>query len=156
MEFTIRELLVEDCITASRLIHRVAETFIAPDFSEQGMRHFLAYVRPSALCERLEEGGMLLGAFVAQQLIAVLEMRDGSHISLLFTDGRWHGRGVARTLLQHVLDLPPNLMGKADALTVNASPYAVPIYRKMGFTITGPEGENNGVRSTPMMKILFC
>lgn len=154
MEPAIRKLEAADCIAASRLINVVAETYVAPDFSAQGMRHFLAYVRPSALYERLEAGALLLGTFADEQLIAVLEIRDGSHISLLFTASEWHGRGLAKKLLQKALDQITATYGMPKALTVNASPYAVPIYQKLGFAICGQEDIRNGVRFIPMIKTL--
>jgi len=35
-------------------------------------------------------------------------------------------------------------------MTVNSSPYAVPIYHKLGFKDTGSEQVVNGLRFTPM------
>ena len=36
------------------------------------------------------------------------------------------------------------------AFTVHSSPYAVEVYRHLGFAATGPEQTVNGLRFTPM------
>ncbi len=154
MELDIRELRIVDCIAASRLINEVAEIFIAPDFTPQGMNHFLAFTRSSALCERLENGALILGAWDKEQFVGLIEFREGPHIALLFTAASWQGRGIARKLLDAALVHYFRQHGASEKLTVNASLFAVPIYQKLGFSVSGPEQNVNGICFVPMERNL--
>ena len=40
---------------------------------------------------------------------------------------------------------------KTNIMTVNSSPFAIPVYKKMGFYETDSEKEKNGILFTPMM-----
>ncbi len=154
MELEIKTLRIEDCIAASRLINEVAEIFIAPDFTPKGINHFLAFVRPSTICERLEAGALILGAWEAEELVGIIELREGPHIALLFTSLPWQGRGIAKKLMEAALENYSSQHGEPEALTVNASLFAVPIYKKLGFVINGQEEDVNGVRFIPMARQL--
>lgn len=153
-QLQVKELRVEECIAASRLINAVADAFVIPDFSEQGARHFQAFVTPGALCERLEAQALVLAAWIRDELVGIIELRDGSHIALLFTATAWQGRGVARTLLEAAVAASRVRYGTLEQLSVNASAFAVPVYEKLGFSVSGPEEVANGVRFTPMRKTL--
>ena len=55
------------------------------------------------------------------------------------------GNGIGKALFNAVKNECPS-----DKITVNSSPYAVPIYHKLGFTDTDTEQVVNGLRFTPM------
>ena len=74
---------------------------------------------------------------------------EGKHITLFFVNGKYHRRGIGKELMQ--LAVRDNQTGK---LTVNSSPYAVEIYKKLGFSPTGPEEISDGIRFTHMEKMI--
>lgn len=45
-------------------------------------------------------------------------------------------------------------MVRTEIMTVNSSPYAVPVYEKLGFHATGSEQTVNGLRFTPMERVM--
>ena len=66
---------------------------------------------------------------------------EGKHIALFFVDARYQRQGIGRQLFESA---------KQAGMTVNASPYAVEIYHKLGFVETDKEQVVNGLRFTPM------
>jgi predicted GNAT family N-acyltransferase len=58
-------------------------------------------------------------------------------------------QGVGRRLMEYVLDYVKNEEGH-KMLTVNAAPYAVGFYHKLGFVDTGTEQLSDGIYYTPM------
>ena len=86
----------------------------------------------------------MYGAWADGQLTGVLAMR-GAHIALFFVRKEWHRRGVGKALFQTMMDDTPYL-----EMTVHASPYAVKVYRRLGFFATDAERTENGIRYTPM------
>ena len=88
----------------------------------------------------------LYGTFVSEKLIGVIATRsEGTHIALFFVDGKYQGKGIGRKLFQTVVS-----ECKSNRMTINSSPYAIPIYHKLGFTDTDAEQVVNGLRFTPM------
>ena len=88
----------------------------------------------------------MYGAFDKDRLVGVIATREqGTHIALFFVDGEYHRKGIGRKLFERVLQ-----DNKVNYMTVNSSPYAVPVYKKLGFEQTDFEHEKNGLRFTPM------
>ena len=75
----------------------------------------------------------------------MLAMREPQHISLFFVKEAWHRQGVGRLLFDAM-----RRDYAAQVFTVNSSPYAVEVYRHLGFVPTDTEQLTNGIRYTPM------
>lgn len=136
---------------ASNLIIRVFDEFIAEGYSPEGVQEFLTYVTPEALARRAQENHFALVAAAGDRIVGVIEVRACDHVSLLFVDKAFQGQGISRTLLEqalvHCIESNPDL----QEVSVNSSPYAVPIYEKLGFRATEPEQTVHGIRFTPMI-----
>ena len=86
------------------------------------------------------------GAFVHGTLAGVLATQSGgSHIALFFVKGAYHRQGIGRRLFETAL-----AACGAGKMTVNSSPYAVPVYHRLGFRDTDAEQVTDGLRFTPM------
>ena len=133
------------------LVARVFGEFVGQGYSEEGRQEFLKYVQPDILLARSAAGHVILLAIVDGENVGMIEMRGPDHVSLLFVEPRHHRRGIARGLLQHVLDL--SLHDKPDLreVSVNSSPYAVPAYERLGFRCIGPSEVKNGIEFVPMV-----
>lgn len=70
----------------------------------------------------------------------------GGHIALFFVDSNYQRQGIGKKLFSLVSE--DNTGG---SITVNSSPFAVPIYHRLGFVDTNSERVTNGLRYTPMM-----
>ncbi len=113
--------------------------FEAPEYSQQGIETFRAYVHDRAQMEKLN----IWGAYLDEGLAGMLAVR-ASHISLFFVREKYQNMGIGRALFQQAA----SEMGRP--ITVNSSPYAVEIYRRLGFETTASEQLEDGIRYAPM------
>lgn len=146
MNVEISRLELSELSEAKKLVKKVFMTFEAPDYSKEGVAHFLTY-----LDEELE---MVLSVNQVQvwcgkdarQIVGLLAVRLPAHVALLFVDEAYHRQGIAKQLFQEMLsELMP------EQVTVNSSPYAVPIYERLGFQIEGNEKTVSGIRFQSMV-----
>lgn len=138
----IRKLREEEKPAAMELAWTVFQRFEAPEYPPQGIRTFRDYITDPAAVAVLT----VWGALENGRLIGVLALREGgTHISLFFVDSRYHRQGVGKALFQRLL-----AENGTAQLTVNSSPYAVEVYRHLGFHAMAPEQLTDGIRYTPM------
>ncbi|MBQ6381115.1 MAG: GNAT family N-acetyltransferase [Clostridia bacterium] len=136
---TMRKLNKEEIAAALTLAWQVFLQFEAPDYTQEGVDEFYKSIHDNAYVSALT----FYGAFVKTHLVGVLATRkEGKHIALFFVEEAYQGQGIGRQLFEEA---------KCDGMTVNASPYAVKIYRKLGFADTDKEQSVNGLRFTPMV-----
>lgn len=141
-KFDIRKLNPNETEPAMDLVWKVFLQYEAPDYSEAGVEEFHRSIRDRAFLSSL----CLYGAFVSDQLAGLIATRrEGTHIALFFVDGAYHRNGIGRKLFEAALSDCPT-----DRMTVNSSPYAVPVYHHLGFADMDTEQEVNGLRFTPM------
>jgi predicted GNAT family N-acyltransferase len=133
------------------LVARVFEEFVEPGFSPEGVKEFLGYAEPEALARRARDNHFVLVAVAGDEIVGMIEVRNQDHVSLLFVDARVHRRGIGRELLQRALDICLNSKPNLQQVEVNSSPYAVPVYERLGFRQVGPERVKNGIRFIPMV-----
>jgi len=133
-----------------QLIKRVYDEFVSIDYCEQGNKFFYDWIQPSNIAERQINQINIWVAFKGSELVGMIEVRDNKFISLLFVDKIYQGKGIAKMLfnesLKEIVQRDPNL----DKFYVHASPYSIPVYRKIGFIETDNIREENGIRYLPM------
>jgi GNAT superfamily N-acetyltransferase len=135
----------------SVFVWQVFEEFEAPEYSQEGIDEFLSYIAPQKLAVRyVSNRFFILCCKDSDELVGIVAIRDGSHISLLFVDKQWHRHGIARQLLKLAVEKCLATNSDLQSITVNSSPYAVAIYERLGFKKTGNEQVKNGIRFTPM------
>jgi GNAT superfamily N-acetyltransferase len=132
------------------LIARVFDEFVAPGYSQEGVQAFLDYVQPEALLTRAQDNHLTLLALADGHMAGVIEMRECHHVSLLFVDTAYQGKRISRALLDRALALCREQGHNPPQITVNSSPYAIPIYERLGFRAAAGEQVKNGIRFTPM------
>lgn len=139
--YPVRRLSREEIPAALELCWRVFLEFEAPVYSEEGIAAFRASLDDQERTRNLR----FYGAFHEDILVGVLCMRKPQHIAGFFVDTDYHRRGIGKKLLA--------TMRKdytEQEFTVNASPYAVEVYRHLGFVPTDEEKTVDGLRFTPM------
>jgi ribosomal protein S18 acetylase RimI-like enzyme len=150
------------------LINDVFQKYNAPSYSRRGRKLFKKLIdfdwhrrqletRPGG---RTKDGGIIIGCFnengryefrmwicedtSTSKVVGVLAIQC-KHVYWLFVDGEYQGSGIARKLFDIMLEeLEP------EELTVDASLYAVPIYRKFGFAETSAVKKFKGTKYIPM------
>jgi predicted N-acetyltransferase YhbS len=128
-----------------KLVEEVFNQFVAPTYVPEGVREFLRYVDPEKLIRRTEDNHSTVIAESHGQIVGMVEMRNGNHVSLLFVKPSEQKRGIARGLMRHVI-----AMHRCERITVHSSPNAEPIYMRLGFRPDGPEQTKHGMRFVPM------
>lgn len=138
----INELFDEDIETVLSLVWSVFCEFEAPDYSNEGVEEFKKSIHDEKYLSELR----IFGAFMGENPVGVIATRNGgNHIALFFVDGRYQRNGIGKMLFNEVVR-----QCKSDRITVNSSPFAVPIYHKLGFRDTDCEQVVSGIRFTPM------
>lgn len=121
---------------------KVFMEFEAPDYSEEGIEEFKSALKNPEYIDNL----ICYGAYREGILVGMIATRkEGSHVALFFVDKEFQHQGIGRKLFEVV-----KADNTKDFLTVNAAPYALPVYHALGFVATGSEQIDNGVRFTPM------
>lgn len=134
----IKQLNNNEIENALSLAWKVFMEYEAPDYTQEGIDEFYKSIHDEKFLSMLS----LYGAFSDDELVGVIATRsNGKHIALFFVDGKYHRQGIGKQLLKAV---------QTSKMTVNSSPYAVSIYRKLGFESTDTERVVNGLRFTPM------
>ncbi len=149
-DIMIRACRPGDEVAAAELVAAVFAGQVAPDYGEAGRREFAQYVYPGAIAERQAGNCVMLLAWAGDTLAGVIECRDFEHISLFFVALEYQGRGIGGELFRRMIGLMRRVRPVLDAVTVYASPFAVPVYRRLGFAATDGECCVNGIRFTPM------
>lgn len=88
----------------------------------------------------------LFGAYENHELKGVIATNNNKkHICCFFVSAQFHRQVIGRKLWEYIKENSPH-----TTITVNSSPYAVPIYHKLGFVDTDLEQLSDGMRYTPM------
>lgn len=138
----VRPLLSPEIPKALDLIWEVFLKFDASYYTEEGIKTFRANLDDKKRTDSLK----WYGAFDKGSLAGILAIGENRHFGAFFVKGEYQGKGYGRMLFETV---------KKDfdkqEFTVNASPYAVKIYERLGFVPTDKEQTVKGLRFTPML-----
>lgn len=119
----IRRIQGGELPAAMDLCRRVFLEFEAPEYPPEGVEAFDAYLANAEQVNSLT----VFGAWEGSRPMGVLAA-EGSHIALFFVDPAFHRQGIGRLLFQAYL-----AEGGWGRVTVHSSPYAVEVYRQLGF-----------------------
>ncbi|TYQ12785.1 UNVERIFIED_CONTAM: N-acetylglutamate synthase-like GNAT family acetyltransferase [Acetivibrio alkalicellulosi] len=150
-----REIKSDNLYESLNLVWRVFSEFVAPDFSEEGIETFRNFIKLEEIKKLLDDGNFfMMGCYHHERIVGVLALKNYCHISLFFVDKEYHKRGIAKQLfikaLKHCLNKNP----QTKEITVYSSPYAVEIYKKLDFKVTGDKTILNGITFIPMKMII--
>lgn len=134
-----------DDLQISNAINLIWETFLkfeAPEYSAEGVQSFRAFIENKEIIQTLE----FWGAYDNNELKGVIATnKNRKHICYFFVKAEYHRQGIGKKLWEYVLNNNQN-----EIITVNSSPYAVPVYHKLGFVDTDIEQLTDGIKYTPM------
>lgn len=148
--YQIRTAHRDEWEDAMALAWRTFLRFEAKEYPPEGVDNFERFVTDSTLYRMFLIGSYHLFVAVAEEsLVGMITLRDVSHISLLFVDEKYHRQGIGRALVQCVKSYLASGT-RASRVTVNASPYGVAFYHKLGFRDIRPQEQKDGIIYTPM------
>lgn len=149
MEFTVRPVRNDEIDDALELALKVFMEFEAPVYTDEGIETFKNDVIYNDEFRKKVASGEnpMLVALDKNIIIGLICIGRPKHISLLFVDKNYHRIGAATALFSALLlSLPEG----TDEITLNASPYGIPFYHKIGFTDVDVQQTANGITFTPM------
>ncbi|EOL45166.1 GNAT family N-acetyltransferase [Enterococcus caccae] len=140
---------------ALTLVQDVFHEFEAPDYSNEGIEHFKQYISFDTIKQQIVAQDLIVWAYFANgtKITGMIALRLPNHISLLFVDKRFHKQGIARQLLETAFTYCQTVHN-ATQVTLNSSPYALDVYKHLGFVPTDNQHVIDGIIFTPMKKIL--
>lgn len=156
LSLTIREAVDEaEWQSAMELARRTFMENDAPIYSDEGIRNFEDFIR-CPLLKDLHGGGAydVYTAWDGDALVGMAALRQACHLSLLFVDPKRQREGIGGMILYY-LCRQIRTFTENESMTVNAAPTAYEFYRSHGFCATGLEVTENGIRYTPMERVLI-
>lgn len=119
--------------------------------SEEGKSNFYRFITDNELREAFLKGEYpVMVAVDGEAIVGVASIRYHNHLSLLFVDKEYHGRGIGSALLTEVIRY---VRGAGERyMSLQAASDAVNFYRKRGFRTIRPEEEFSGIHVTHMEK----
>lgn len=151
MDTEIKIINPSDILSAMNLIEECFDLFVAPDYSNKGIETFKnKYINNQKFIDKFIYGTeKMYGAYMEDLLVGCISISINNTISCCFVKAKYHRMGIATLLFKTVRN---ELAGRnVNIIKLNASPYAVPFYRAIGFLETGEEAEYEGIRYTPML-----
>ena len=141
-EYPVRRLSPEEIPAALELCWRVFLEFEAQEYPAEGAAAFRARLDDKECTRSL----IFYGAYDGERLVGTLCMRAPQHIGGFFVDGGYYRRGIGRRLFETM-----RRDYEKQEFTVNSSPYAVEIYKHLGFVQDDAERLSpEGLCYTPM------
>jgi GNAT superfamily N-acetyltransferase len=152
----IRRATLEDAPAISGVITSLSHHFMSHPDGEEA-ESVLRSIEPAGIAVFLESPYFRHWVACDQdQVIAVAGLRDNAHLYHLFVAREWQGCGVGRTLWQHVMAAALTPGNPTTRFTVNSTVHGQPFYERVGFTVTGPLTQRDGMVYTPMVMLLPC
>ena len=138
----IKKIDVFQISNAINLIWKTFLQFEAPEYSVEGVQSFKNFIEDKEIIQTLE----FWDAYEYNELKGVIATNENrKHICCFFVKAQYHKQGIGRKLWECLLE-----NSSSEIITVNSSPYAVPVYRKLGFVDTDIEQLSDGMKYTPM------
>ena len=128
--------------------------FEGQDYSGEGIRNFYDFITDEKLYQAFLKGRyQMMVALDEEEVVGMASVRNCNHLSLLFVKDTHHHKGIGKKLLDCFGEYLKTEMGEIR-MTVQAAPYALKFYEKVGFYATGPEQQFGGIRVTSMERLL--
>jgi ribosomal protein S18 acetylase RimI-like enzyme len=133
-----------------KLIQKVYNKFIAPDYNDQGNKKYHELINIDFLKNREIDNRLCMICKQNNIIIGIIGIRNDFHITIFFVDPEFQNQGVGKRLIKLATEQFKEYNNKIGYLEVNSSPYAVEIYKKIGFRKISEEKNVFGIRFTEM------
>jgi GNAT superfamily N-acetyltransferase len=149
----IERATVGDALEISKLVSKLTESFIAPTCSSPGKELLLESMSEQSIQKYINSGFEYFLIRIDSKIVALIAMKEMSHLYHLFVDESYQGQGLARTLWSFAKNRAVAKYG-ITKFTVNSSVSSRSVYEKFGFVAIQNERDRNGVVDVPMELLL--
>ena len=150
MKYEVRPLTDAHAAEASAVIHESFLGLAAPAWRPDARGVFLEATVPASLQNRLSTMTYAAGAFSDDGLAGVILMPSPHLLGLLFVRPRCLRLGIGRALWESSRAHIEARFPEVNTIELNATPYAVPFYKSVGFVPISSEFEREGQRAIRM------
>ena len=150
MKYEIRSLTNADAGEASAVVQESFLGLAAADWQSDARRGFLEATARESLEQKLTTMTFAAGAFSDVGIAGVILMPNPNLLGLLFVRPRWLRLGIGRALWESARAHIETRFPEVHTVELNATPYAVPFYRSVGFVPISSEFERDGQRAVRM------
>ncbi len=148
MSLKIRSATVNDAQAIHILIASLAAYFVEP--GSQGEQDFLKTIAPEAIAGYVIDPAFIyLIGEVDGELAGVIALKERVHVYHMFVAVKFQRQGIAQELWEKIKNMA-QAQGNPGWFTLNATPYAVPVYERFGFKATGVQVDKYGLSFVPM------
>lgn len=138
------------------LILRVFHQYVAPVYSENGIARFLDMLSQDGLIEMNNgKNSFIIVARDQSKIIGILSVINDSHLALFFVDPHYQRKGIGKSLIDEAIRNCLHRNSELSAITVSSSPNSKAFYEITGFEALGNEIDEDGMRFTPMRKLIL-
>ncbi len=149
MNIKIRRATKRDAAAIHELILSVAHYFLADLNGKHAERFYKTVSKQEVAAQIADERFIYLVAEVRGKIAGILSIRDNAFVYHLFVAEKYQKQGVASALWEKGRELALQA-GNPGHFRLNATPYAVPVYRQWGFRPTGERLYKYGIDFVPM------
>ena len=153
MKVTLRNMEHGEVKIASEAALKAFAAMDGKGFTTEGKAVFANYASPNAIASRQNFGHKVTLAVIDSKIAGMIEIRNGSHISMLFVLPEHINNGIGTKLLSHSIAQinKNNLKTKAvKQVTVHAADESVAFYLKRNFRESAARQERDGISFTTM------
>ena len=141
----------EDAAAVAAMVREVFDERVAGSFEPAGIAEMHRHVAAEGIAQRAQTHTSLV-AWDGNVVVGVVEVRDMSHVSMLFVRTSHTGRGIATALMARVTE--SCRAAGCSKMTVNASLNARSFYESLGFVATEAPQRIQGFAFVPMEKAM--
>jgi len=149
-QFFLRTLTEADAEAASQLAQESFAEFVAADWTPEACERFHAHSTPDVLRQSLQSSSFTAGAFVGASMVGFILMPQPSFVRMLFVKRGAMRQGIGGQLWESARTHTALSFPKVATVELNASPYAIAFYRRIGFVAISAEYLREGSRATRM------
>jgi len=141
----IRKARLTDAKALAKLVYSLSHFYLQKE-TDQLPDWFIKPMTEKAFNARLMSDNYTnLLCEVDSKIVAYVSMRAGTHLHHLFVSEEHKGKGIARHLWNTIMTQCPS-----NEYSLRSSIYAVPMFEKFGFEISGDITEKESIQFQPM------
>jgi hypothetical protein len=150
MHHSIRDARPEDAAAVSALVHASFRSHVAADWEPIAQESLLADTSTGKLAARIAESVIVLVCEDHERMLGVILLPRPNLVQLCFVAQGQLGKGIGRALWEAARARLEEQFPEVETVELNASPYAVPAYRALGFYPISAPFRRGGAVATRM------